>query len=522
MSLSSVACVRFPAAARPASLSLLTLALPLALSGCGGAQSTDGAPATPYVAWCQKARADHDKDVRDLVYLRPDFKAILWPYGGTDSDGMLHEAGLFDALRAGQAHWTYVQARGGIGKTELSKAIAASMCSEVPAFRVDLRSLYGPSAPTSTGNAIEAELAREAPGVQKDVDPLGSERAIVTLDAIEEVTTARRAEALQAIAEVRGKHPKAQVVLMGRPSVYETNYGIKDFDAIVELPPLDCGRARSSLARLSDDEADRKRILAFVATWNLDRQSLVGQQCYFPYLATYRDIGVVQRLAKTFNPDTEMGGLQATLSQVHEAILAERLLKELTDLQLTADQALQAVDAMVARGGFDNGEWNLTFTVPRCLQAQPGGDTPRNRAVCEKLFQSVLFERIAGTGAGADAAGAQWKFGFQDVADLFVARWMEAQLAATPGQCTVVTQQADMLAGKTIAGYLVGRPNGARCLQPVARALCKDGGFNKSKVTMLYKGLPLGPTRAGFVQQARDAEVKQGADACMTQVLGAL
>jgi hypothetical protein len=509
----------------PRSLRCVLAATALALSGCGGPQPVATAPDTAYGKWCQKVHAEHDKDVHELVYLRPDFKALQWPVGGADADGMVHEASVFDALRAGQVHWLYVQARGGIGKTELSKAIAAATCGEMPAYRVDLRGIYGPTAPAlapGARNPIEAALASQAPGLDNTADLLGQDRSIVTLDAIEEVASARRAEAMQSITDLRTRHPKAQVVLLGRPSIFEKNYGIKDFDSVLELPPLDCGRARSSLARLSDDEADRKRILGFVATWNLDRQSLVGQQCYFPYLATYRDIGVVQRLAKTFNPDTEMGGLQATLSQVHESILAERLLKELTDLQMTADQALQAVDAMVALGGYENGEWNLTFTVPRCLQSQPGGDTPRNRAVCEKLFQSVLFERIVGTGAGQDAAGAQWKFGFQDIADLFVARWLEAQLLKTPGQCTAVTQQAEMVAGKTIAGYLVGRPGGARCLQPVAKALCKDGGFNKTKVALLYKGLPLGPTRAGFVQQAKEAESKQGADACTTQLLGAL
>ncbi len=508
------------------------VALPLvlvtaSLLSCGGAQTSATTTDSPYAARCRKDRAEHGKNVKELTYLQPDFKGALWPAGGLDSDGMLHEAALFEALRQGKVHWVYIQARGGIGKTELSKAIASETCASVPAFRVDLRQLFGPdalpakAAAGAEGQAIEVALTEQlaAGGGGNLAELIGKGRWILALDAIEEVVTPRRAEALKAIADLRARHPDAQVVLLGRPSIFEDAYGIKDFDARLELPPLDCGRARSSLARLSDDAADRRRINGFVATWHLDRQSLVGQQCYFPYLATYRDIQVVQRLAKTFNPDTEMGGLQATLLEVHEAILAERLLKELADLKMTAAEALQAVDVMVAKGGYQDGEWNLTFTVQRCLESQTAGDAPRQRQVCEKLFQSVLFDRLQ----GADKAGAgQWQFGFQDIADLFVARWLEAQLALTPNACTAVEQHAEMIAGKTIAGYLVGRPNGARCLQSVTRAMCKSGGFSKDKVGMLYKGLPLGPSRAGFVQQAKDFESKHGADACATQILGAL
>ena len=47
-------------------------------------------------------------------------------------------------------------------------------------------------------------------------------------------------------------------------------------------------------------------------------------QCHLPYMSTYRDIQAVQRMARTFNPKTEMGGLQANLSTVHERIVAER------------------------------------------------------------------------------------------------------------------------------------------------------------------------------------------------------
>lgn len=496
------------------------LALPLLLAGCGGAEKPASASDSHYAVMCRKAMSDHQNDVKSLVYLRPDFKTLKWTLGGADADGMVHEATLFDQLRQNKLHFVMIEARGGIGKTELSKALVAETCGTAPAFRIDLRDVYGPTSPAA-GNSIELALSAQlaSAGDSSLQDRIGHGRFLLAIDAIEEVPTDRRPKALQDIAELRTKHADAQIVLLGRPSIFENTYGIPNFDAILQIPPLDCGRARSSLVRLSDDDADRHRLNGFVATWALDRQGMQGQQCYYPYLATYRDIQVVQRLAKTFNPDTEMGGLQATLGQVHEAILGERLQKEVADLGITPAAALQAVDAMVGLGGYADGEWNLTFGIDRCLKSQPGGDTPRTRQVCEKLFQSVLFDRIDGS---PDPAKAEWRFGHQDVADLFVGRWMEAQLGKTPTSCAVIEQHADMLGGKTIAGYLVGSENGARCLAQVTHALCKDGGFNKTKVSLLYKGLPLGPQRVEFVKQAKDYEAKHGAETCATKILGAL
>lgn len=497
------------------------LALPVLLAGCGGASMPAAASDSHYGVMCRKALAEHENEVKSLVYLRPDFKALKWTLGEADADGMVHEATLFEQLRQNKLHFLMIEARGGIGKTELSKALVAETCTTAPAFRIDLRDVYGQATPPAAGNAIEmalaAQLVTEGDGTLQD--RIGHGRFLLAIDAIEEVPTDRRARALKDLAEVRAQHADAQIALMGRPSIFEATYGIADFDAILQIPPLDCGRARSSLARLSEDDTDRRRLNAFVTTWALDRQGLQGQQCYYPYMATYRDIQVVQRLAKTFNPDTEMGGLQATLGQVHEAILGERLQKEVADLGITPAATLQAVDAMVGLGGYADGEWNLTFGIDRCLKSQPGGDTPRTRQVCEKLFQSVLFDRIGGS---QEPAKAEWRFGHQDVADLFVARWMELQLAKTPTSCELIEHHAEMIAGKTIAGYLVGNPNGARCLAQVTHAVCREGGFNKTKVGLLYKGLPLGPHRAEFVKQAKEYEAKHGAEACATKTLEAL
>jgi len=477
----------------------------------GSLPRTIAATSPGFAQTCATAAAEHERAVKDLVYLEPDFRVLQWPKPlSGERDGMMPERALLEALRKGELRHVLVQARGGIGKTELGKAIVAETCGSVPTFRVDLPTLYaGDVAPG--GQVLLADVMKQvgatSPQQQAKLRAaLAKDRWLVVVDAIEEVPTKHRAAVLQAMAELRNTNPQLQMVVMARPSVFEPRYGLVDLDAVLELPPLDCGRARSSLARLAEDSVDRARLNAFVETWHLDRQSLLGQQCYFPYLATYRDIQVVQRLAKTYDPTKgEMGGLQANLTQVHEAIVAERLQKELAHLNWSPDQVLAAVDALLAQDGYANGEWNLAFTLPRCLASRPG-DEAEARQVCEKLLQSVLFERIGGSGKEDGTAKAEWKFGHQALADLFVARWIEAELKKSPTSCAAVEQQTPMLLGKEVAGYLVGRAEGARCLRNVVTALCQVGGFQKTTVAMLYKGLPLGPTRAGFVKSAVGAE----------------
>ena len=477
---------------------------------------------------CRTAAAQHAAAVRQLDYLPPRLKALKWAFElPEEDDGMIKETALVDALREGKVRYLFVQARGGVGKTELSKSLVAQTCSTVPAFRVDLKEAFGGTDPAHGQNRIVKALSETlqlqggAEAKKKLTDLLPDSRWILLLDSLDE-TQGDRTEIREAIDDLRAHHPQATVVVFGRPSIFEQFYGLVGFDAVLELPPLDCGRARSSLVRLAEDDVERDRMTSFIKTWNMESQSLIGQQCYYPYLSTYRDIQVVQRMAKTFNPDTEMGGLQANLTQVHEAVLAERLEKELVEMKWKGEQALQAVDAMVRHGAYADGEWNLVFTIKRCFGSLPGGDTPANREVCEKIFQSVLFEKIGGTGEGTKNA-AEWKFGHQTVADLFVARWLDAELAKTPERCDLLDAHTDMLGGKDIAGYLVGRPNGARCLAQVTHALCKvAGGFQKSNVTLLYKGLPLGPQRAILVKAAKDHEASHGAEPCVTQTLGAL
>lgn len=502
------------------SASRVAVGFALTATACSGPQPAGEASVeTAASAACRQASVEQERAVRELTYLKPQLAALRWPAGGQDADGYISEAQLFDAVKAGKVKFVFVQARGGLGKTEMSKALVAETCQGAPSFRVDLRTLFGPSVTAMpAGNAIEAALVEE--GKRLGVAPA---RFIATIDAIEEVPVDRRTAVIAQLAEARKLHPDGQFVLMGRPSVSDRTYGITDFDAIVEIPPLDCGRARSSLLRLSEDEADRKRVNGFVAAWQLDRQSLQGQRCYFPYLATYRDIDKVRELAKDFQPAPQGEEPRSNLTQVAEKILASRLEKELTDLRLSADEAMAAVDGMVGNGGWVDGEWNLSFNLKRCVSGQANSDAARNRAVCEKLFQSVLLERVGGTARLDEPMDkAEWGFGpNQDIADLFVARWIDGQILRKNGDCSVVDQQAEMIAGKNIASYLIGRSGGGKCLSQLAKVVCK-GGFQKGKLEQLNKGLPVGPARADVLKTAKEQAKRAGLDPCSAQLLNGL
>jgi hypothetical protein len=506
-------------------LTLAGLALGTACSGPANLREYIDSEGQEYTVACRKAAGEHELAVNDLSYLRPQLHARVWPLTlRPDSDRMVSEQVFFDALREGKLKFVLLQARGGIGKSELGKALTAESCAQ-PAFLVNLAELYGAEALAGGANLIVEAVAKQMKvrdGMQRDSfeQVLVTSRWLLVADSLDEVPNSRRQSVLDAIQELRKRYPAVQVVVSGRPSVFDDYYGIKDFDAVLELPPLDCGRARSSLTRMTDSKDDATRVSNFAHDWRLDRQSTLDQQCYFPYMATYRDLQAVQRLAKDFASDERL----TNMSIVHEAILSERLQKELQELQWSGDRALAAVDALVATDGVVKSEgddaphWDLLLTLPRCLKAQ-GGDTPETHNICERLFQSVLFERIQGA--------REWKFGHQAAADLFVARWVEAQLAKTPGRCDAVDAPTSLLADKEhrdVATYLVSRPNGSRCLASVIRTLCTSNGGPNGLAQQLSRGLPPGNARYDTISLAKDQESARGEkpEACVNQVLGQL
>ena len=500
------------------------------LTGCGasnlrGFLETDD---LPYATSCRANHKRHEKALADLAYNPPTLLVQTWPKplaGGKHA--VLTESSFVMRIAAGQARRVLISARGGVGKSTLSRAIEATLCGAIPTFRVDLNTdVAARIGGGEKGNAImrqvEAKLALEARVSDRESfrELLTTGPFILLLDSLDEVPVAVRPKVVAQINEVAKTYAaSAQLLIFARPAVLSVDYGIAGLDAKVHLPPLSCGRARSTLRWTAKSDDIETRTDQFIRTYYIDRQSKIGDQCYYPYMAAYRDLQVVQRLAAKFNPKDNLGGLTSSLSGVHETIVAERLRKELAALKWTGEQALSSIDRMVRQDGRDEGSWNLVFTMSRCRKAVAtvGGGAVQTDYICEKILQSALLERIEGA--------KEWKFAHKNVADLFLARWVDREIKRTGGSCEIVDHHAEWLGSKDVAGYLVGQPTGQTCLLQAATALCKSAGnFERSNVDLLYKGLPVGAARGAAIALARKAAAtaKLAADSCELKTLNAL
>ena len=483
-----------------------------------------------YVAGCA-GRADQDRTARaELRYNAPILLADKWPEALPGGDeAVLTEADLIAGLAAGKAHLVLVTARGGVGKSTLAAAITAQTCGMTPTLLVDLRlevaanldRVQPGSNPILAAIVAQLGIAADADAKSVLAEQLAAQRFVLLLDSLDEVPFALRPAVVEHIRGFKGKFGKhGVIVVLARPAIYSADYGLTDIDARLEMPPLTCSRARATLSWTSTDDASREQATAFLRTYHLDRQSMVRAQCYYPYLAAYRDIQVIQTMMTKLDPPSDAGGLQSNLSTVHEAIVAERLRKELDVLEWTQRQVLTAIDQMVDVGARKNDEWNLEFSIERCLlSVAPRTDSEvQQRQICEKILQSALFERIAGS--------RLWRFSHRTVSDLFLARWLDRELAGRKGDCAVVTERAELLESKDVAGYLLGQPQGRACLREVVHGLCKaaKGESKPNDVELIYVGMPLGAERAARVQAAQAAEKAAGeqADACVTATLAAL
>lgn len=490
---------------------LALCALVVTATGCGPKSLTEfvAAPEVGYTAACSRKAAEQQKSVDDLRYFPPKIVVRRWPKelpGGKDAS--LEDRQLADKIAKGEAKRIMVVARGGVGKTTLGKALEAMACNQVPVFRVDLnQDVAVHLASNKGGNSVLAAIERQV-GVDKDVGRQESFRellavapTVLLLDAIEEVPMADRAKVVEQVTALSEQMPQMRWVVFARPAVFDADYGFPNIDGLVEISTLDCSQSKSVLRWTAPDKDHQARAENFMRTYRLDRQANRGDRCVYPYLAAYRDLEVLARMAEKFEPKGDEGGLTASLSEVHETIVGERLRKELAALDWSPGKVLAAIDRMVQVDGRADGTWNLIFTVKRCLEAigdDAQGDVQR-RYVCEKVLQSALFDRLLGA--------EEWRFDHQNVADLFLARWLDRELGRFKGDCEIVDKHAAWIGERDIAGYLVGQTNGRRCLPQVAAAMCAAHGetFERGLGDLLYKGLPMGTERRALVDDARKA-----------------
>lgn len=514
----------------------LALVVPsaLALGGCGGSAAKSAAATTSpaaglpaaEVAACKAAVAKRASDIAAKQYVPVTLGLHAWP--GRDANAptsWLPEADFAASLRDGPAdgrtlRTALILARGGTGKSRLAESIYAQLCEKMPVFRIDLNLEVAAQPEVAGVNPIAAVLAKQlgvdaAGGPEKALQQtLAGKPFLVILDSLDEVQLNRRPAVAAAIDELLMRIvPAGRSVVMSRPPVFNSNYGIGTVDARVEIPQLTCEESDAAVQRNAG--ADLADVQAFLQRYGLSRKVTSAERCTYPHLATYRDVEVAIKLAKNSkisadSPDFK--NFQNSRAQVYTYFASAQLLRDMQSIPLQPAEALTAVDAVVAAKSPDKGERNLAIRVEDCINAATHiADMPKRHAVCERLLQSSVFK--------AQGHSADFHFANQSLGDLFLARWAAAAMSPSGGKadCGLVASKSHLLESNEVAGFLLGHPAGQQCVLEIAATMCKGGGHAEHVYEQFEQGLPDGAPRVALLQQALAdlQDTGRGKDACM-------
>ncbi len=488
----------------------------------------EDSPDVGYSATCRRIADGHQGDVAAGRYFLPLIDIDRWPGGAKPENA--NERHFIDALVAGQSRFALVEARGGLGKTRLAQSIHAQTCHRLPVFTVDLNVEVAAVGDAGGGNPILRVMARQL-GLKGDVagqnrldELLQSHNWVLLADAIEEVEMLGRPKVSIALAKLRQAYPKtAQVVLLARPPVLVANYGFDDVDTLVRIRLVDCERADKVIAKMNGTPAELAEFNVFTARHGFDVQRRSDGQCLYPFMATYRDIGEVKRLAGIKDESID------SVAAAHEALVALRLTKELDRMNWGQREALDMLDRMTKFQRESQGSGAPVFDVIQCMKSidpehgwtavdagVTGSSEQRRRQVCEKTLQSVIFEK---QGSGFAEEG-RWTFFDLRTAALFRARWLNGELSrGAAGDCRPVTANADLVSDAEVVRFLGGQPLVQRCFGQVLSVLCAKGGAKPIAMQALVDGLPAPNKRFQMVEEGRAFAAENGRPACVTAAL---
>lgn len=414
------------------------------------------------------------------------------------------EKELLELLAGGKARTVLLLARGGTGKSKLGWSLEGSLCATLPTAQVDLQwDVASAQEPIPKDeNGVLTAAARHFSGDPKAraswiTEQVGERPFLLLLDSLDEVALQSRLALVESINQAQARFPGLRVVVFSRPPVFNGSYGLRDIDAVVELPQLQCEQTDAAIAKLIPDAERRAGLLALLKRYGLDRKATTPDgRCYYPHLSTYRDFFVVEKIAQNFQnsganlPDQ----LEPSRSRVYGFYLEVSLIKDMQGVALKPAAAITLVDQLIDRANPTAGTRNLFFTVDQCLALAPGADASEKKAICERLLQSSLFEK-------APHSDDNWRLKNQSIYDYFLARHTDRAIAAGNG-CSVVDERSALFESNEVAGFLVGLAGGQRCLLPVVRQLCKAGGFAQHNFEQLDQGLPAGPSRKKLLDDA--------------------
>lgn len=520
-----------------------------ALLACGGPQVPETAPAPgpgePYKQACAVAQTKRAEDVAAKKYLPTELIIHQWPGRELDAGrlSLLKEEELAAALAAevtpGQARvrTVLVLARGGTGKSRLAESLTALSCGKVPMFRLDLNLDAVPRlAKAAPGQNVLAAALAEQLG-QRDpaqaeaflTATLGTRPWVVVLDALDETPLLQREALAKQIDElVTRVAPQARALVMTRPPVFASNYGISTVDARLELPNLTCEESQAALARNVSDPQERQKLDHFLEHYGLGRKVTTFDRCYYPHLATHRDVQVVQRLAKNaaIGQDAQdFKDFQNSRAQVYTYFVTAQLLRDLQGVVLKPSEAIAVVDKMVAAVKPDAGQRNLAFKLEDCVAVSPVSDLGAKQVSCERLLQSALFKPTLSKETGREGGVQEFRFDNQSLGDLFLARWAAHALVGPDGKvdCKAVESKALMLESNEVGGFLVGQPEAQGCLLEISQTMCTHIGMPQHIFEQFDQGLPSGPPRVQILKEIQDdLKVLPKVQPCVVQLYDGL
>ena len=134
--------------------------------------------------------------------------------------------------------------------------------------------------------------------------------------------------------------------------------------------------------------------------------------------------------------------------------------------------------------------------------------------VCEKVFQSALFERAQGVNA--------WVFSDPNAADMFEARWLADEIGRAAGDCAQVAKHAGLLTQPGVLKFFVGKPMGSHCLGHVVATVCGTNEPPEVLIETLANGLPVGQARVQPLQDGRPQASGLEPRACIDAVFDGL
>ncbi len=471
-------------------------ALILVLPACGGGNEQVGGPksalATTYEKKCnfnagkQRFEASHDN------YTPMTLVVSEWAGHGATQ---LSEKALVDVLASGEVKRASIFARGGLGKTRLAESLRGQLCGQFPVFLVDAKEVAKSSA---GGNPLLSAVVAEAgPDVPAFAQEVAKGRALFFLDGLDEVEISRRNVVLLAWKDAIEKLPAAQFILLARPPVLNADYGFSPVDARFAIHTLQCKDTDAFITSTIKDQSVRGQFTQFLHRYGLDDRLSVADDCTYPYLASFGDVKtLIEFHKKTLDPKSD---IIVSRARVHEALVGARLTKELHELGWNEEQALGLVDRLVQPKQKAHEGDEMRLDLDECKAAV---DTTRKTSddnherVCEKLFQSALFKPIP-----SDKAV---HFASESLANLFIARWIDADAGGQKANCAAVLKHADLVKDDDVFRFLLPQPAGLKCVMPLLDDRCsRIKNLKADQVEILDAGLPIGKARPLIIQQMR-------------------